>query len=239
MKQNLDPQKEDDALAMLEILWLHQQHNIENRELLVKVLQSPVEQVRLAAQKVAWFWSERETHKRGSTDSTISGMQFRTYYEPWWNPSDSVETNSSGTKEQKVSTEKAKKETTASSSASGSNLPPSKRVMLDKKGVGPVMDITLPDDIDSQLVAKGKQLFESSCISCHIADQKMVGPSPKGILERRSPEWIMNFIINPSEMLEKDPFAKELLKEFDGIPMIDLGMSRKEARAILEYFRTL
>lgn len=67
----------------------------------------------------------------------------------------------------------------------------------------------------SQSITKGKKLFESSCISCHIANQKMVGPSPKGILERRLPEWIMNFIINPSEVLEKDSFAKELLKEFD------------------------
>lgn len=86
----LDPQNREHALPLLEVLWLHQQHNVPNGELLGHVLKSPEEQVRLAAQKVAWFWSDRETHKRGGTDSDISGMQFRTYYEKFWSERDSV-----------------------------------------------------------------------------------------------------------------------------------------------------
>ena len=34
----------------------------------------------------------------------------------------------------------------------------------------------------------------------------------------RTPEWIMNMILNPTEMVEKDPLAKELLVEFNGSP---------------------
>jgi uncharacterized cupredoxin-like copper-binding protein/sugar lactone lactonase YvrE len=86
----LDPQKTEDALPLLEILWLHQQHNVQNRELLVQMLKSPMEQARIAAQKVTWFWSDRETHRMGGTDSEISGMQFRTYYEKFWTAHDSV-----------------------------------------------------------------------------------------------------------------------------------------------------
>ena len=40
-------------------------------------------------------------------------------------------------------------------------------------------------------------------------------------------------------MLEKDPLAKDLLKEFNGTPMINQGLTEKDARAVLEYFRTL
>ena len=86
----LDPKKTEDVVPLLEVLWLHQQHNVQNRELLVQMLKSPVEQARIAAQKVAWFWSDRETHREGGKDSKISGMQFRTYYEKFWTDHDSV-----------------------------------------------------------------------------------------------------------------------------------------------------
>lgn len=89
----LDPQKRENALPILEILWLHQQHNVVNRELLNQVLKSPEEQARLAAQKVAWFWSDRESHRRGGIESDISGMQFRTYYEKFWDNRDSIGTD--------------------------------------------------------------------------------------------------------------------------------------------------
>ncbi|MBK8505372.1 MAG: hypothetical protein IPL46_26130 [Saprospiraceae bacterium] len=66
-----------------------------------------------------------------------------------------------------------------------------------------------------------------------------MGPPLKGIMERRTPEWIVNMIINPTEMLSKDPLAKELLEEFQGIPMINENIPEEEARSLLEYFRTL
>ena len=80
----LDPKKKEDALPMLEILWLHQQHNVINRPLLVKVLSSPEYQARLAAQKVNFFWSGKDTFKPGKSESSVSGMQFRTGYEKFW-----------------------------------------------------------------------------------------------------------------------------------------------------------
>ncbi|MEO5999929.1 MAG: PVC-type heme-binding CxxCH protein, partial [Chitinophagaceae bacterium] len=80
----LDPMKKEDALPMLEVLWLHQQHNVINRPLLVKVLRSPEYQARLAAQKVSFFWSGRETFKPAKSESSITGMQNRTGYEKFW-----------------------------------------------------------------------------------------------------------------------------------------------------------
>ncbi len=52
----LDPEREADAHHLLEALWLHQQHNVSNRELLERVLASPVAHARIAARRVAEMW---------------------------------------------------------------------------------------------------------------------------------------------------------------------------------------
>ena len=75
--------------------------------------------------------------------------------------------------------------------------------------------------------------------NCHKADKKFIGPAPKGIFERRSPEWVMNMILDPEGMTKNDPIAKQLLIEYNGSPMANQGLTEEEARAILEYFRTL
>lgn len=80
----LDPGNKEHALPLLEALWIHQQHNVKDRELLLKVLKCREEQARIAAQKVAWFWSDRETHFRGDSTTNPRGMQFRTFYEKFW-----------------------------------------------------------------------------------------------------------------------------------------------------------
>jgi hypothetical protein len=77
------------------------------------------------------------------------------------------------------------------------------------------------------------------CTACHKPDKKFIGPAPKGILERRSPEWVMNMILNPEVMIKEDPLTEELLKEFNGAPMANQNLKEDEARAVLEYFRTL
>jgi sugar lactone lactonase YvrE/lysophospholipase L1-like esterase/mono/diheme cytochrome c family protein len=226
---HLDPQKKENALPILEILWLHQQCNVKNRELLTAVLKSPEERARIAAQKVAWFWSDREYHQNASADSTVSGMQFRTFYESWWD----------GQGKDSVAPQEQDKEVKPDKKAANVAVPPSKKIALDQKGIGPVKDLKLPEGINPEMASQGKKLFDTMCISCHLADKNLIGPSPKGILERRSPEWVMNMILNPAEMLEKDSFAKELLAEFNGVPMINERITEEEARAMLEYFRTL
>lgn len=114
----------------------------------------------------------------------------------------------------------------------------SARIELDNKGVGPVKSVTLAD-IDQSLAAKGQEIFKNMCMACHKPDKKFIGPAPKGILERRSPEWVMNMILNPEVMIKEDPLAKDLLEEFNGAPMANQNLTEDEARAVLEYFRTL
>lgn len=115
----------------------------------------------------------------------------------------------------------------------------SKRVDLSTKGVGPIKSLKLEATIDQKMATHGAEVFKKMCTACHRADKKFIGPAPTGILERRSPEWIMNMILNPEEMVQKDALAKELLIEFNGSPMANQSLSEEDARAVLEYFRTL
>jgi cytochrome c len=110
---------------------------------------------------------------------------------------------------------------------------------LSNKGVGPIKNIDLPEEIDQAMVAEGAELYKFKCSACHKPDKKFIGPAPTRILERRSPEWIMNMILDPEQMVAKDPIAKALLIEFNGSPMANQSLTEAEARSILEYFRTL
>ncbi|WP_025124832.1 c-type cytochrome [Myroides odoratimimus] len=126
----------------------------------------------------------------------------------------------------------------SSSSESESASLPSEKVDLTNKGVGPIKDLNL-SDIDQSLADQGQEVFKNMCTACHKTEKRFIGPAPKGILERRTPEWVMNMILNPENMLENDPLAKELLKEFNGAPMANQNLTEQQARAVLEYFRTL
>jgi len=109
---------------------------------------------------------------------------------------------------------------------------------MENKGIGPVKSITLAG-IDQAMAEEGKGIFDASCTACHKVEKRFIGPSPMGIMSRRSPEWIMNMILNPEEMVAKDPVAKQLLIDYNGAPMANQNLTEEQARKILEYFRTL
>lgn len=110
---------------------------------------------------------------------------------------------------------------------------------MKNKGIGPISELELPTTIDEAMVAEGKAVFDAKCTACHKPTKKYIGPAPKGIMERRSPEWIMNMILNPEEMLQKDPIAKQLYRDNNGAVMANQDLTEDEARKVLEYFRTL
>ena len=132
-----------------------------------------------------------------------------------------------------------KKETTEKVTKKAETVPASKRVDLSNKGIGPITSMALNAEIDQTMVTHGADVYKKMCTACHRADKKFIGPAPTGILERRTPEWVMNMILNPEQMAKEDPLAKDLLMEFNGAPMANQGLSEADARAVLEYFRTL
>jgi cytochrome c553 len=112
-------------------------------------------------------------------------------------------------------------------------------VDMDNKGVGPFTSVSFDDEINTEMASAGQAKFQAICTACHMAEQRMIGPALKGVYDRRSPEWVMNMIINPDGMLKKDPIAKALLKEHNNAIMLNQNLSEEETRNVAEYLRTL
>lgn len=112
-------------------------------------------------------------------------------------------------------------------------------VDLNNKGVGPITSVEFASEIDSELAAAGEAKYNTICTACHMADQRMIGPALAGVYDRRSPEWVMNMILNPDVMIKEDPIAQALLKEYNNAIMLNQNLTEEEARAVAEYLRTL
>jgi mono/diheme cytochrome c family protein len=105
-----------------------------------------------------------------------------------------------------------------------------------QNGIGPLTQELKVGPLDKTLAAKGEQIFNAKCTACHKMNEKYVGPPLGDVATRRTPTYIMNWILNPAEMQEKHPVARQLLAEYM-TQMPNLGLTMDEARAILEYFR--
>ncbi|NQZ44794.1 MAG: cytochrome c [Flavobacteriaceae bacterium] len=112
-------------------------------------------------------------------------------------------------------------------------------VDLDNKGIGPIKELSFDGEIDAEMAARGEAKFNAICVACHMVEQRMIGPAMKGVYERRSPEWVMNMMLNPDGMLKDDPIAKALLKEYNNAIMLNQNLTEDEARDLAEYLRTL
>lgn len=105
-------------------------------------------------------------------------------------------------------------------------------------GVGPVKEELKLAPVDANLYTKGEQIFAAKCVACHKFGSRLVGPPLKDVTKRRRPEWIMNQILNPVEMAQKDKVTKELFAQYL-IQMTFQDVSQDDARALLEYMRAV
>lgn len=121
------------------------------------------------------------------------------------------------------------------SKASGGDKATETASGADSKGVGPIKSVTI-GEIDPAMAKEGETIFNTNCVACHKLDVKLVGPPLNGITKKQTPEWIMNMILNPEEMVKKDPVAKKLLEEYIA-PMANLHLTEDQARKLLEFFR--
>lgn len=101
--------------------------------------------------------------------------------------------------------------------------------------IGPVTELEL-GAYDAALAAEGAAAFGTKCTACHTLETKVIGPALGGVLDRRSPVFVMNMILNPTGMLESHPDAQAMLAEY-AVPMVPLGIEEAEARAIVEFLR--
>jgi len=105
------------------------------------------------------------------------------------------------------------------------------------RGEGKFTKVEVGATLDAAMAANGDKVYTVKCLSCHkLTDEKLVGPGWKGVTSRHTNEWIMNFITNTDEMLNKDPKAQAQL-EICLVRMPNQNLTDDDARALLEFMR--
>jgi mono/diheme cytochrome c family protein len=86
-----------------------------------------------------------------------------------------------------------------------------------------------------QTAERAQAAFGGKCYSCHnVGGGDKQGPDLKGVTERRSKEWLHEFIKTPAAMNSKgDPAAQELFRKFAPTVMPDQPLSAAEIDEIL------
>src|SRR5450755_1227988 len=108
---------------------------------------------------------------------------------------------------------------------------------INSKGVGRFQNIQLTHPLDEKMAANGQLIYQSKCIACHkLSTELLVGPGWSGVTDRRTPEWIMNWITNTKVMLDKD-LAAQADMAVCLIRMPNQDLSDEQARDVLEFMR--
>lgn len=107
----------------------------------------------------------------------------------------------------------------------------------DDDGYGKFKNVQVSATLDVVKAEAGKKLYEVKCASCHkLTDERVVGPGWKGVTGRHTPAWILNFITNVDEMLEKDPKAMAQL-EICLVRMPNQNLTDADAFNVYEFMR--
>jgi mono/diheme cytochrome c family protein len=104
------------------------------------------------------------------------------------------------------------------------NMPTQKKpfAFLTKAGITFLLSFILLSLSQVKVMAQdGEEIFENRCKICHeLSTQAKVGPGLLGVTERRSREWLIQFIQNPQTLWDAgDKVALDLLKEYKGVKM--------------------
>lgn len=105
-------------------------------------------------------------------------------------------------------------------------------------GIGPITSTIDLGPIMQDRVERGRNIYQMKCEMCHSMDTRMVGPALRDVMDRRSPEFVMNMILNPGEMANRHPEGQKMLREYMNI-MPFQNVQENEARDIVDYLRSV
>jgi mono/diheme cytochrome c family protein len=111
-----------------------------------------------------------------------------------------------------------------------------KEVVKEKPQYYKVKNVELGATIDPAMAKHGTQIFDVTCTGCHKYDEKYVGPALGDVTKRRTPEFIMNMILDTETMIDKDDTVKCMLQTYL-MKMPNMQVDEKDARAVLEHLR--
>ncbi|MBO9565584.1 MAG: c-type cytochrome [Niastella sp.] len=90
------------------------------------------------------------------------------------------------------------------------------------------------------VIENGQQLFAANCAACHKVEKDMTGPALSGIENRRTKEWLYQYIRNSNDLLRAgDSTALQLYSDWDKTPMNAFPhLKNKDIDAMLAYIRS-
>ena len=106
------------------------------------------------------------------------------------------------------------------------------------KSVQPTRDYADAPELRS--ISLGEQLFRTRCTTCHTITGNesagAIGPDLLGVTVRREPEWLLNWLRAPDQMLaDQDPIAMALYEKYDQLNMPNMRLNQEEAMSLLDY----
>jgi len=103
-----------------------------------------------------------------------------------------------------------------------------------------IISLTLSNYVIADPTDPGKSIFSSRCAGCHNVNKQLTGPALAGVHERRSIEWIINFVHSSQTLVKKgDKDAVALYEKFNKIPMPDhTDLTKEDINSIVEYIKS-
>ena len=97
--------------------------------------------------------------------------------------------------------------------------------------------LPFPGPVQAQDADQGQQTFQTLCAACHtIGGGRLVGPDLQGVAERRSEQWVIDFVQRSQDLVQAgDADAVAVFEEYNRIPMPDQPLSDDEVRGVLAY----
>lgn len=90
--------------------------------------------------------------------------------------------------------------------------------------------------VDPALATKGMALWKKhGCVACHGFGRVLAGPDLAGVHERRSHEWIQQWMKNTTAMLQSDSTAMALLAAAKGVKMPQFKITEADVDALIHY----
>jgi mono/diheme cytochrome c family protein len=90
--------------------------------------------------------------------------------------------------------------------------------------------------VDAQQVALGEKVWTNkACHACHTFGGRLGGPDLAGVMERRDHDWLRKWLKETETMLQGDPQAVAMAKDWDGKRMPNMKLTDQQIEALFHY----